>query len=208
MAVAAPAGSLSSTWYCAAGTAVRGARPTRWWWSPTPGLAHSQPRSRWSPSPAVRGTRQVVAPPHSRVRVLLRSILTAPFVAALVEVRGGGVSVDREVTGPNGYDAGPCASSSSDHWYFAAGNTLRGANEYLALFNPYPDDASVDMTFVTEQGPTGAAPVAGVSGPGSFLAGRASQLGTGQPAFAPRRSGRGPVGPARGRSVAGVRRHG
>ena len=87
------------------------------------------------------------------MRVLLRSILTAPFVAALVEVRGGGVSVDREVTGPNGYDAGPCASSSSDHWYFAAGNTLRGANEYLALFNPYPDDASVDMTFMTEQGP-------------------------------------------------------
>lgn len=152
MAIAAPAGALSSTWYCAAGTATTGGDADISVTVANPG-ARALPTEVTVVSDTGRSrSRIVTAPSHGQVRVLLRSILSARFVAALVEVRGGEVSVDREVSGRQGYDAGPCASSSADHWYFAAGSTVRGAEEYLALFNPFPDDTSVDLTFVTEQG--------------------------------------------------------
>jgi hypothetical protein len=38
-------------------------------------------------------------------------------------------------------------------WHFAAGTTVRGAQLWLALFNPYADDAIVDIGFVTDAGP-------------------------------------------------------
>jgi len=152
LSVAAPAGALSSTWYCSGGTATRGGAADM---AVTVANSGSRPlltEISVVPDTGRSRTRQVVAPAHGRVRVLLRTVLTARYAAALVEVRGGGVSVEREVTGPQGSAVGPCAASSSDHWYLAAGSTQRGADEYLALFNPYPDDASVDMTFATEQG--------------------------------------------------------
>ena len=33
------------------------------------------------------------------------------------------------------------------------GATVRGATSSLALFDPFPDDTSVDISFVTDQGP-------------------------------------------------------
>lgn len=152
IAVAGPARALSSTWYCAGGTASKGAEADTVVAIANPGSHDAVADLTVVPDAGRTRTRSVVAPARSRVRVLLRSVLTAQHAAALVEVRGGGVSVDTEVAGPQGYDAKPCASRSSDHWYFAAGNTLRGADEYLALFNPYPEDTSVDLTFSTEQG--------------------------------------------------------
>ncbi len=152
MAVAAPAGALSSTWYCAAGTAISGGAADMLVSVANPGSRPLPTEITVVPDTGRSRTRRLVAPAHGRVRLLLRSVLVARYAAALVEVRGGGVSVEREVTGPQGPALGPCAASASDHWYFAAGSTQRGADEYLALFNPYPDDTSVDMTFATEQG--------------------------------------------------------
>ncbi len=152
LAVASPVGALSSTWYCAAGTASLGGAADMMVAVANPGPRALTTDVTVVPESGRSRTRRVVAPPHGRVRVPLRSVVTARYAAALVEVRGGSVSVDREVVGRAGYEAGPCAASSSDRWYFAAGSTLRGAQEYLALFNPYPDDTSVDMTFMTEQG--------------------------------------------------------
>ncbi len=153
MAVAAPADALSSTWYCAAGTATRGGMADMVVAVANPGSRDLVTEVTAVTDKGASRTRRVSAPAHSRVRVLLRDIVTARYAAALVEVRGGAVSVDREAAGGQGYDARPCASRAADHWYFAAGSTLRGADEYLALFNPYPDDTTVDITFATEQGP-------------------------------------------------------
>src|SRR5439155_877058 len=56
------------------------------------------------------------------------------------------------VLGPGGASVAPCASSASDRWYFADGGTTRDATELLALFNPFPEDAIVDLSFTTEAG--------------------------------------------------------
>lgn len=152
IAVAGPTGALSSTWYCAGGTASKRGDADMVVAVANPGPRDVVADITVVPDGGPTRNKRVVAPARSRVRVLLRSVLTARYVAAQVEVHGGGVSVDTEVIGPQGYDARPCASRSSDQWYFAAGSTLRGAEEYLALFNPYPDDTSVDVRFATEQG--------------------------------------------------------
>lgn len=85
-------------------------------------------------------------------RVELADLLDAPVAAVLVEVPGGGVAVSHGVIGEHGADVGPCASTSSDEWHFAWGDTSRDARSFVALFNPFPGDAVVDITAVTDDG--------------------------------------------------------
>ena len=56
------------------------------------------------------------------------------------------------MSGEQGADTGPCASAASSSWHFASGSTNREAQEILVLFNPFPDDAVVDITFATTEG--------------------------------------------------------
>lgn len=95
---------------------------------------------------------QVDVPAHGRARVVASDEVEAAWVGAIVEVRGGRVGVDREVTGPLGFDASSCSAVTSDRWFVPSGSTLRGAEEYLTLFNPFPDAASVDISFATDTG--------------------------------------------------------
>src|SRR5205085_5686355 len=53
-----------------------------------------------------------------------------------------------------GETVAPCASAAAAVWYFADGVTTKDAVETLSLFNPFPDEASVDLSFVTEEGPS------------------------------------------------------
>ncbi|HRW37746.1 MAG TPA: DUF5719 family protein, partial [Aquihabitans sp.] len=76
----------------------------------------------------------------------------ADWVGAVVDVRGGRVAVDREVSGPLGYDAAPCATTAADRWYVPSGSTRRGSELYLSLTNPFPDAASVEVSFATDRG--------------------------------------------------------
>ena len=97
-------------------------------------------------------TEQVEVPAYGRARVAVADLLAADWAAATVEVRGGRVSVEREVTGPLGFDSSPCASRASDQWYVPSGATERGAELYLSIANPFPDGASVDITLATDTG--------------------------------------------------------
>ena len=45
-----------------------------------------------------------------------------------------------------------CANEPSEHWYFADGATTIDANETLLVYNPFPDDAVVDLTFADDVG--------------------------------------------------------
>ena len=47
---------------------------------------------------------------------------------------------------------GPCAREPRDEARFAAGTTSKGSELWLALFNPFPDDAIVDVEAVTDAG--------------------------------------------------------
>jgi hypothetical protein len=102
-----------------------------------------------APPPGARG---FVLPGRDRVELRLGDLVPAPLVAALVEASGGPVAVEHRVAGPHGVDVGPCASATAPVWHLASGATTRDAREVVVLFNPFPTDAIVDITFETDAG--------------------------------------------------------
>lgn len=51
-----------------------------------------------------------------------------------------------------GVTAAPCSNSASRRWLFPAGSSSRGYNMQLVLYNPFPDEAVVRISFVTPNG--------------------------------------------------------
>jgi hypothetical protein len=164
MPAVAPASRGSSTWYCAAGTAVpdgeadhtvvianAGDAPVAATLDIVPGDVR-RPDTPVSPLPDA-ATRTLTIGPRSRVEVRLGDVVTAPLAAAVVEVDGPGVAVEHRLSGPHGADVAPCASFAAPAWHFAWGSTTRDARELVVLFNPFPSPATVDATFTTEDGP-------------------------------------------------------
>ena len=72
----------------------------------------------------------------------------------MVETNDPDIAVERRVTSASGAatSSSPCASAPSDTWYLPTGTTTRDARELLAVFNPFPVDAVVDVTFQTSDG--------------------------------------------------------
>ena len=156
---AAPESAGSSTWYCAAGTAVAdgAADHVVVMVNPGPASRHAvltvYPGDVAAPArPADPVSRDVDLPAGGRVEVRLADIVDSPLAAALVEVDGGAVAVEHEVTGPSGGDVAPCATAAAATWHFAWGETSRDARETVVLFNPFPTEATVEATFATEDG--------------------------------------------------------
>ena len=170
---AAPGSALASAWYCplattAAGSAARGLLV----------LANSGDTELGAnvtvmPVQGKAASRAVRLPPRAQVAVGLAEIVTttadAPWVAALVEIDGGQAAAEEAVFGPSGITLTPCASSASDHWYFAEGSTGRDDTLLLGLFDPFPDDAIVDLSFTTDQGRAEPADFKGLVVPGRGL---------------------------------------
>jgi Family of unknown function (DUF5719) len=170
MPAVADADALASTWYCAAGTGDAGGMADHSVTVFNPGdssvgvavtvyggvLASSSPTTaEAAPAPPAApppGARGFVLPGHDRVELRLGDLVPAPLVAALVEASGGPVAVEHRVTGPHGVDVGPCASATAPVWHLAAGATTRDARDVVVLFNPFPTDAIVDITFDTDAG--------------------------------------------------------
>ncbi len=152
MPVAAPRGALTATWYCAGGTGVEGGGADHTVVIANAGTGTATGTLTAVPSRGEAVEEAVRVPAHGRVEVRLAEVVSAPYVAALVETSGGTVAVEHRVAGPTGVDTAACATSASDRWYFASGSTTRDADEVLVFFNPFPDDAVVDASFVTEEG--------------------------------------------------------
>jgi hypothetical protein len=171
MPAVAGAGALASTWYCAAGTGDAGGMADHAVTVFNPGdksvgvtvtvyggvLASSSPTTAEvaeapATAPPAPGARVFWLPGRGRVELRLGDLVPAPLVAALVEADGGPVAVEHRVTGSHGVDVGPCASASAPVWHLASGATTRDAREVLVLFNPFPTDAIVDITFDTDAG--------------------------------------------------------
>ena len=51
-----------------------------------------------------------------------------------------------------GADAAQCARSASPRWYFAGGSAGLDFDERILLYNPFPDEAVVQLTFFTPSG--------------------------------------------------------
>jgi hypothetical protein len=161
MPIAAPATSLSSTWFCAGGTArpegVDGLVADGAAVIANPGDRQLTGTVRIVPSEGEAKTLPVQVGPRSRTLVRFADVVAAPYAAALVELDGGGAVVEHQIHGPTGYSTAPCAPAASERWYLAEGSTAReGAfpedRMLLALYNPFPEDAIVDLSFTHEEG--------------------------------------------------------
>jgi hypothetical protein len=162
LAPVAPASdSLGSTWYCAGGTAREGGSADHRVVIVNPGdadltatlTAFGGGLAGDANAPDIEPvSEQVQLPARTRVAVRLADVIQAQFGAALVEVSGGEVVVEHVVRGEDDVDAAPCATASSPTWHVAGGQTTRDARERLVLFNPFADDAVVDISFTTAEG--------------------------------------------------------
>ena len=190
MPAAAPPGTLTSTWYCAGGTATdeRRRRPRPAHRQPLRHRAHGDRHADRGRLRAARGhprgrrdrrhhddhradddhhdrahhdhhaartvaPTEVDLPAQSRVEVSLAELVDAPLAGAIIEVDGGQVAVEHQITSADdGKATAPCSTTAATSWSFPWGVTARGARELLVFMNPFPDDASLDVSFATDEG--------------------------------------------------------
>jgi hypothetical protein len=150
--VAGP-GTLSSTWFCPAlqATSRSAAKGRIIIANPTAGVLSGTVTV--IPSTGTPVVESPVIQPYDRLTYRLEALAPGPFAAATVSLDEPGGAVEQEVQGPLGQSITPCATSSSDHWYFAAGRADDADTELLSLYNPYPAAAIADLSFATETGP-------------------------------------------------------
>jgi Family of unknown function (DUF5719) len=84
-----------------------------------------------------------------------------PSLAATIEVDQPAVTVSATVPG-RGSASTPtsvaCSSVVSTQWWLGDGTTVLGSDTSIAIYNPFPESALIDLDFVTERGaarPTG-----------------------------------------------------
>ena len=148
-AIVADAAASSSVWYCPGPAAAPTGSHATVLLTNSGSRAAPGTLSTTTPGGA-RSAQQFVVPPATQL------ILPVPLAAVEVVLHGGEVGAVQQVTGPLGASAAPCSSSTSSTWYFGHGSTAGGAGLQVALFNPLPTPAVVDLSFVA---PSGAAPV-------------------------------------------------
>jgi hypothetical protein len=93
-----------------------------------------------------------VAPRDTWRQVLAEVQPQGSYLAAMVEIAGGGGFVEQQADTAAGNAVSPCSNSTSTNWYFADNYTLNGSSEDLVITNPFPDDAILDFTFASKDG--------------------------------------------------------
>lgn len=158
--VVAPEDARSSTWFCAAGTAEQNGLADA-----LVVLANTTVSAKTAivsvfvggPTPEVGSEVEEVVlaiDPQSSIDLRLADLAPgSPLVSIAVEIDGGGVFAEKVVSGPTGVDRTSCETEGSPDWVVPSGATVPGARLQLAVFNPFPDDAVVDITFMTDFGP-------------------------------------------------------
>ena len=159
--VAAGEGSLGSTWYCTGGTGDTAGIADQVVTIANADLVTAVGTATVFGTQLIEGVgpvfvtpeiRAIEVAPNSVMTFALGEVLNVEYVAALLEFDSASVVVTHTVTGPAGVGASPCASNASSNWYFAGGTTARDALQLLLVFNPFADDAVVDITFATDDG--------------------------------------------------------
>lgn len=88
--------------------------------------------------------------PHSTGVVTTSDYVRDEVIGALVEATSGGLAVTRRLVSPLGVDEARCSSTLAPNWFVPVGDTQADALGVLAIMNPLPRDAIVDVTFATE----------------------------------------------------------
>ncbi len=147
------AGADVSAWYCAEGTSSPDGRADE-----TVIVANLGPDelpARMTVFPggeAAPGVRNLAVPPYERVEIPVAEVLAVPEPGVVVETFGDQGFVEHRVRNGDDVAVGPCAREAGRSWSFAGATTAKGAQVFLALLNPFGDDATVDISFVTDAG--------------------------------------------------------
>jgi len=88
--------------------------------------------------------------PYSTGVVTTSDYVRDEVTGALVEASSGGLAVTRRFVSPLGIDEARCSSVLAPDWYVPVGDTQADALAVLAIMNPLPRDAIVDVTFASE----------------------------------------------------------
>jgi Family of unknown function (DUF5719) len=145
--------ALSTSWYCAEGTSSSDGRAGEVVVVQNAGATRLDATiTVLQGSNTAPVAKAVPVPAHDQRRIPVSEIVQAAEPAVVVETVGGQAVVTHEVTGNSGVATQPCARNAASDWYFANGTTDKGAEQYLVLFDPFGDDAVVDVTFLTNDG--------------------------------------------------------
>ena len=156
MPVASAADAPSSTWYCAGGTATGAKTGAAEQTLEIANLSDHDVTAKVTamPSEGASATKDLPVKARSRESIVLSTMVVAPYASAVVEADGGEVAVSHVLTGPTGTSTAACSSAPSSTWYFPSGNSEKASatHQLLTLFNPFPSDAVVEVTFDTDDG--------------------------------------------------------
>lgn len=147
------ANAAEAAWYCAEGTSNPGGRADERIFVANIGdrIAHARITVMSGPD-QVPAVRALDVPAGSLATLRVADIVAIPEPGVLVEITGAQAVVTHSIIGNGDAAIGPCARDAAAEWHFAAGTTVRGALLWLALFNPFADDAIVDIAFLTNTG--------------------------------------------------------
>ena len=153
-----------STWFCAAGTSQPGGRADETLTvaniggaraftaeikvSVMTGVGVSPSKFDFKLAPVGNANSAATGLPSIR-SIPVSTILASPDPGIVIEATGAPVVVTHSVAGAGDVATSPCARGGSPEWYFGGGTTVLGAEQWLTLFNPFPGDAVVDLTFFT-----------------------------------------------------------
>ena len=88
--------------------------------------------------------------PHSTAVVTTSDYVRDEVIGALVEASSGGLAVTRRIVSGLGVDEARCSSVLSPDWYVPVGDSQADALTVVAIMNPLPRDAIVDVAFASE----------------------------------------------------------
>jgi Family of unknown function (DUF5719) len=152
--VGVPAADVaSSAWFCAAGTSTPdgAARET----IVIDSLAHTSIEGTVTVMPggdAAPAIHRVRLTPGEEVSVPVADVLATAEPGVVVETVGGPAAVSHVLEHGGDIAVEACTRRAAADWYFASGTTVEGSDQDLVLFNPFGDDAIVDVSFATDTG--------------------------------------------------------
>ncbi len=143
---------VSSAWYCAAGTSTPGGAADET--VIVGSLAHTAIEATVTvvPGDDAPKSRTLRLAPGEQVDVAVSDILATAEPGVVVETDGGPAVVSHELRHGSDVAVEACTRTAAADWYFASGTTVDGSQHDLELFNPFGDDAIVDVSFVTDTG--------------------------------------------------------
>src|SRR4051794_23944286 len=127
------ASAVTSTWFCP-GVPATGADGTAGdIVVANAGQVPMTGRITFMGAPGQSVTTPITVPADQKATLSAAASLKGPYVAATVEIDGGGGLVEQRSTQPAGTSVTPCTTQTSAHWYLAEGFTADQSNEQLVL---------------------------------------------------------------------------